>query len=673
MSDVANSTFGEAMASVDRWDRRLKQFLDDASMRGLSGKSFDEIAGALHHDIDEERDLYAGRQTELANEDKKTVETLMDEISDIDQRIEKAAERSKQRQKLEVETIGIAEQIADLDVAIRQQRRKRQGERLKARLDEIELKAAAANERLSAEARHRDEQHIKLWERVVDEYKNAEVDAQKRIDDVDDELSRARGRIEPLVKKGVSRTVAGFLLWSGYLSFAAIGSAFAILFHDTGEKQSGLSHVLGIARALLLAFPIHWPPAVRLILGILSIVVGLAAFCGLVVILDRTLQGFDRGWSADARRKARNAKERPEAQPRFVVRPPGAATEIRRSAYVQLVASAPYILITAVITLFAAAAVPAVTGGPTSGDAAAATTATTFIGTVLALLVTASLVMYVLKVLDRRERLDESGDQTAKRRWTDGWEFLVVPVLLVITILCATFRDWRFSIWGPVMLVMLFSCLAVAYGVIYSGMYKDITVLERRKRHFVEEFEGLRDWSPPDPDETPEMRNASAVIEELRRRREELLSAEWDTNPFSAQPPSEIGESSVFFWKNRPITQQPLPRIRYHEIAVSDDEAAPEDYLKRRSLERKLREVQQLQRELTSAAIESIPVLQERRGQAEREKASASATFERANFERRRAVAEFDHLKALWLVRLRSAYDAASLAAPILKRGLTES
>src|SRR5215218_6909201 len=100
MSDVANSTFGEAMASVDRWDRRLKQFLDDASMRGLCGKSFDEIERALHHDIDEERDLYAGRQTELANEERKIVETLTDEISEIDRRIVKAAERSEQRQKL---------------------------------------------------------------------------------------------------------------------------------------------------------------------------------------------------------------------------------------------------------------------------------------------------------------------------------------------------------------------------------------------------------------------------------------------------------------------------------------------------------------------------------------------------------------------------------------------
>ena len=284
--------------------------------------------------------------------------------------------------------------------------------------------------------------------------------------------------------------------------------------------------------------------------------------------------------------------------------PPGATTEIRRSAYVQLVASAPYILITAVITLFAAAAVPAVTGGTTSGEAAAATTATTFIGTVLALLVTASLVMYVLKVLDRRERLEESGDAAAKRRWTDGWEFLVVPILLVITTLCATFRDWKFSIWGPVMLVMLFSCLAVAYGVIYSGMYKDITILERRKRQFVDELEELRDWSPPDPDETPEMRNASATIEELRRRRQELLSAEWDTNPFSAPPPADVPQSSGSFWKKSVSAPQPPARVRYHEIAVSDDEAAPQDYRNRRLLEGRLRELQQLQRELTSASIQ---------------------------------------------------------------------
>jgi hypothetical protein len=673
MSDVTNSPFGEAMASVDRWDRRLQKFLDDASMRGLCGKSFDEIEGALHQDIDEERDLYAKRQTELADQDKKTVETLSAEVVDIDRRIEEIAQRSEQAQKLELETASIAGQIADLDVVIRQKRRRCHAARLKAALDEIELKTAAANQTLSAEARLRDERHFKLWERVVEEFRNAATDAQKRIDDLDDELTRARQRIEPLVKKGVTRTVAGFLLWSGYLSFAAIGSAFAILFHDTGEKQSGLSHVLGIARALLLAFPDGWPPALRLISGVLSIVLGLAAFCCLVVYLDRTLQRFDRGWSADARRRGRGGKERSDAQSHFIVRPPGASTEIRRSAYVQLVASAPYVLITAVITLFAAAAVPAVSGEPTSGEAAAATTATTFIGTVLALLVTASLVMYVLKVLDRRERLEDGGNGPGEKRWADGWEFLVVPILLIITTLCATFRHWKFNIWGPVMLVMLFSCLAVAYGVIYSGMYKDITILERRKRHFVDELEELRNWSPPDPDETPEMRNASAIIEELRRRREDLLSAEWDTNPFSAPPPTEVRQSSGSFWRKADSTPPPPARIRYHEIAVSDDEAAPEDYASRRVLEARLRELQRLQRELTSVPFESIPALQQRRASAEQDKTAAIASLERANFERRRAVAEFDHLKGLWLVRLRSAYDAASLAGPILKRGLGES
>jgi len=669
MSDVANTPFGEAMASVDRWDSGVQRFLDDASMRGLCGKPFDEVEKALTHDIEEDRDHFARRQRDLSDTRRRRVDALTAELAEIDRRLEKANERSKLRQSLEMDAISVADLIGDLEIVIRQKRRKSQSDRVKARLDEIDRQAAAANERLSTEERRVAEQHAKLWDRVVDEFKAATGEARQRIETVDGEILRARERVEPLLKTGVTRTVSGFLLWSGYLSFAAIGSAFAILFHDTGEKQSGLSHVLGIARALLSAFPAHWNLALRLALGSMSIVLGLAAFCALVVILDIALQRFDRAWRSDARRRSRNGNRQPDSQPHFAVRPPGATTEIRRSAYVQLLASAPYILITAVITLFAAAVPQVRTGGNQgSGDAAAATTTTTFIGTVLALLVTASLVMYILKVLDRREPLDKNSSAPASR-WTDGWEFLVVPALLVVTTLCATFRGWSFNIWGPVTLVMLFSCLAVAYGVVYSGIYKDITILERRKRHFVEELEELRDWSPPDPDETEEMRSARAMIDDLRRRREGLLTAEWDVVP--ASEPQEEQHSGFAFWR-RPAAREPQPRVSYHEIAVPDEEAAPDEYRERRTLERQLRGLERQQRELAWAPADNIEALQERRGQAETERAEALAALERSEFESRRGIAEFDRHKEMWILRLRTAYEAASLAKPILMRGLAQ-
>jgi hypothetical protein len=660
-----SSPFGEAMASVDLWNRRLQLLLEDASMRGLREMPFNDVENALRHDIGEERDIFADRQSRISDLNRQRVEALAGEIADIDARIQRAAQRVTERRTVENDTAGIADEMGDLEIVIRQKRRKAQSDRLQAKLDEIDLKATAAHERLSAEQRRVEESNLKLWQNVADEYNAAAKEAQKRIDEVDAELDLARQRVDPLVKKGVTRTVAGFLLWSGYLSFAAIGSAFAILFHDTGEQQSGLNNILGIARGLLSAFPAGWNLGVRLALGTVAIVVGLVGYCGLIAALDWYLRRFDRRWKADAKRRPKNDNRQQDPHTRFMVRPPGPSTEIRRSSFVQLLASIPYILITAVVAFFAAAATGNKSG---SGDAAAGSTINTFIGTVLALLVTASLVMYILKVLDRRERLQEAGGGAPKSRWTDGWEFLVVPALLVVTTLCATFRGWTFNIWGPVTLVMLFSCLAVAYGVIYSGIYKDITVLERRKRHFVEELDDLRDWTPPDPDETDEMRDARMLIDELRQRRKELYDAEFDFEPAS-EP--EVVQKSSWTWR-RPAASQPKPRVRYHEIVVPDDEAAPEEWRERRDLERKLRERQRQLREIEAAPPENVTALQERKAEAEREKIGLSAALESAEFERRRGVAEFDRVQDLWLVRLRTAYEAALLAQPILMRGLNQ-
>lgn len=665
MSEQGDSPFGHAMACVDLWDRRLQRLLEDASMRGLRDMPFNDVENALRHDIGEERDIFADRQSRVSEQNRQRAAALAGEIADIDARIQRAAQRVTDRRTAENDAAEVADQIGDLDLVIRQKRRKKQSDRLQEKLDEIDQKATAANQRLSAEQRRVEEANLKLWQNVADEYSAAAKEAQKRIDEVDAEINLARQRVEPLVRRGVTRTVAGFLLWSGYLSFAAIGSAFAILFHETGEQQSGLNNILGIARGLLSAFPDGWNLGVRLALGIFAIVAGLAAYCGVIAALDWYLRRFDRRWRADAKRRPKNDNRQQDPHTRFMVRPPGPSTEIRRSSFVQLLASIPYILITAVVAFFAAAATGSKNG---SADAAAGSTINTFIGTVLALLVTASLVMYILKVLDRRERLQEGGGGAPKSRWTDGWEFLVVPALLVLTTLCATFRGWKFNIWGPVTLVMLFSCLAVAYGVIYSGIYKDITVLERRKRHFVEELDDLRNWTPPDPDETDEMRDARMLIDELRQRRKELLDAEFDFEP-TGEP--EVVQQSSWSWP-RPAASKPKPRVRYQDIVVPDDEAAPDEWRDRRDLERKLRELQQQIREIDAAPPENVTALQERKAEAEREKIALSAALESAEFERRRGVAEFDRVKDLSLVRLRTAYDAALLAQPILMRGLNQ-
>jgi hypothetical protein len=666
MSEQIHSPFGEAMASVDLWDRRLQRLLEDASMRGLSDMPFNDVENAVLHDIGQERDLYADRHSRVSALNREKAAALADEISRIDTQLQQAAQRVTTRREAENDVAGIADQVGDLDLIIKQKRRKAQSDRLQAKLDEIDRKATAANERLSAEQRRVEEANLKLWQKVADEYRDAAKDAQKRIDEVDAEINLARQRVDPLVRKGVTRTVAGFLLWSGYLSFAAIGSAFAILFHETGEQQSGLNNILGIARGLLSAFPEGWNLGVRLVLGTIVIVAGLAAYCGLIAALDWYLRRFDRRWRADAKRRPKNDNRQQDPHTRFMVRPPGPSTEIRRSSFVQLLASIPYILITAVVAFFAAAATGNKGG---SGDAAAGSTINTFIGTVLALLVTASLVMYILKVLDRRERFQDADGAAAKGRWTDGWEFLVVPALLVVTTLCATFRGWTFNIWGPVTLVMLFSCLAVAYGVIYSGVYKDITVLERRKRHFVDELDDLRDWTPPDPDETDEMHNERLLIAELRQRRKELLDAEFDFEPASAP---EIVQPSSWTWRKRSAPQT-KPRVKYQDIVVPDDEAAPDEWRDRRDLERKLRERQQQLREIDATPPETISAWQERRAEAERQKIALASALESAEFERRRGVAEFERVQELWLVKLRTAYDAALLAQPILMRGLNKS
>jgi len=133
---------------------------------------------------------------------------------------------------------------------------------------------------------------------------------------------------------------------------------------------------------------------------------------------------------------------------------------------VRLLASLPYVLVACITVAFVAA-------GQTREGVfrhLLATVTNTAIGSTIAMLATAVLMMYAIKIIEPR------GGGASFRR---SWEFTVAPAALIGAIVLASYlaRDVRWGLW---MLFMLLGSLSLAYGLVYQGVYKDIDKTEER-------------------------------------------------------------------------------------------------------------------------------------------------------------------------------------------------
>ncbi len=294
----------------------------------------------------------------------------------------------------------------------------------------------------------------------------------------------------------ITHRVARFLSWLGFASVAATGAIWTLFVRKDAEKE--LSSLLVLIRRFTQSLaPIaffQYFYAVLVLFG--SVTLAVIVF----MVTDRLLsRRFEEKWESDQSEDDRHlAKIAP--------------TAINRRSYVQLLAATPIVFALGLgAALFGAAS-------DASEDPPKFLFALTqaFVGSGVALVATATFMMYAIKFLEPRLR---RGNTDAP---APAWEFAVAPVALLIAVivsLVAPAED-RWS-WGGWTLFMMCSSLALGYGLVYRGIYNDASDARRNLQWLEREIESVQ---TPGERKTDNERAAAELVERYRKDRAELQS-----------------------------------------------------------------------------------------------------------------------------------------------------
>lgn len=293
---------------------------------------------------------------------------------------------------------------------------------------------------------------LKEYERQKTSWEGMAGDRQRRVEVLSGVQERGRliaeataARASKLNDRMITKTVAGFLAWLGYATVPATGAVLAMLLE--GSKFS-LDWVLIVASTF--ANEIHGPSFVRFFALVAFFGVCLALLLGSVLLVDSLVSRFDDNWT--------------EPEINNTVRIQLGAGGITRRSYVRLLASLPYVLAGCMLVAFVA------TAGSVSRPEMRSllpTITNACIGSAIALLATAVLMMYAIRIIEPRE----AGVAKTVRR---AWEFVVAPLAMIVAVAVAVSLPTADRLrWGGWTLFMLLSSLSLAYGLVYHGIYKD--------------------------------------------------------------------------------------------------------------------------------------------------------------------------------------------------------
>lgn len=318
---------------------------------------------------------------------------------------------------------------------------------------------------------------LKEYERQKASWEGTAEDRQRRVEVLSNIQERGRlvveataARASKLNDRMITKTVAGFLAWLGYATVPATGAVLAMLLE--GSKFS-LDWVLIVAGTFGREIP--GPSFVRFFVLVAFFGVCLLLLLGSVLLVDKLVSRFDDNW--------------PEQDLSNGVTIQLGGGGITRRSYVRLLASLPYVFAGCMLVAFVASA--GSVSAPKELQSLLPTITNAVIGSAIALLATAVLMMYAIRIIEPRE----AGVAKTVRR---AWEFVVAPLAMIIAVAIAVSLPTADRLrWGGWTLFMLLSSLSLAYGLVYHGIYKDADKAYGRLQGIEKEIRVL--VSPPQP------------------------------------------------------------------------------------------------------------------------------------------------------------------------------
>ena len=284
------------------------------------------------------------------------------------------------------------------------------------------------------------------------------------------------------------------------------------------------------------------------------------------------------------------------------------------------------------------------------------------IGSALSLLSASIFVLYFANIFEPRI----SSSQTPAR-WRTRWEVGMVPfVMLLALVLVAIFGPHSRWAWVGVTAFMLLGAMALAYGLLYRGIFREIDYAARAVAECDRRIEEL--FEPPgkeNPDRT-EKRETDRVLSDYRARRQYLLDLDRERRLRRAFLTSDENDTHLIGVYHVAASSLWRVWVRFRRLGpqpdfyrVTDFEAAPIETEERQQCEEQIRAIQV---ELSMLDPETA---QARAGAREQEHAQAREQRERAEREQPLIMATTDERESVENFDFERAYAVGAMTKPI--------
>jgi hypothetical protein len=340
------------------------------------------------------------------------------------------------------------------------------------------------------------------------------------------QLSEHEAYMRGLRRVGITRNVAGFLMWAGYLGFVGVGWFMGEALQSLHASQDGFLQTLAtlFLRGLAALFG-QVGPWVSIIFILLAPPLLLALLVGCVWGVDNFLARFDPAW----KRRRSGLRGRSDNSFWTWINDPG--RDVSRRDYVQIIAKLPSYYLWSMVPLLLAflfSRTPAAVAAKLPD--VSTSLLYTYFGVVICVLWAAFAILYCSRVMEPRvRRVVTEGVTGIMATLRVNGEIVVLLVLLTAVFVASDFFPPTSPATGPwsgarmlaPLLLSALTGLVVAYAMIYRGAFRDWDALKQEVGRYEDEMQKYS-GAPllvHDEDELSRFR------EELRQLREDLDAA----------------------------------------------------------------------------------------------------------------------------------------------------
>jgi len=511
------------------------------------------------------------------------------------------ARRKQSRSELE-------ESARQLAQVIRSKRHVAETNKIQQELDRLDEERRDSIARLANDRVAKHQAAVDSWKAEEARRSSKVAELQRQRDKLVTEKDALRAEAKERMNRWMTRTAAGFLVWAGYTVIGTTGMAVASMMKDH-HATSLLSDVASSAVVFMNNNRGRFIPP--LILAPSALIFFLASLVGALVGIDLLMRWFDRQWMK---------KDAAEQGFKFP-----AKAELSRSTFSKLLMTVPLIYIAGSIVIFVAYGGRTTSNSLLLGESAAVVRS--IIGSALSLLSTSMFLLYFASILEPRSQRHGKNQQ-----WRTAWEIGVVPfVMIAAVVLAAVFGPEQRAAWVGITIFMLLGSMALAYGLLYRGLFNDLDYAAHAVRnceHQIDEILETPKIAKPDKFEAAQV---AQVLADYRDRRQQVLDMDRErrlrrillsSDEFDTWLIATYALRLNSLWNILIRWRRILPQPEFYR--TTDLEAAPAECEKRQKVEQ---EIRQLDLEMAATAPEL----------ARTTVAECAAELSRARIERQRA------------------------------------